>query len=184
MGPPTVIRQCAGNAVADLAVAPVKCSSYIVFCIASCRVFACSSPSTWPPERRKECLLSGTKASEEFRRPVIEPKEPVKRLNKRRSSTLDRGEQVQVFQTPSLRLNGPKSTPKQTPLKLHGPKPTSKQTPLKLNGLKKTPLKLHFGAFTGTQGSNRDGDISSLFTPTMNDNMPPPPTPPATFSTY
>lgn len=84
-----------------------------------------------PPSQPKKPPARSNKPSKkaEDEAKARELEEQSKKPRKRRSSTLDRGEQVQVAETPSgLRLHGPKETP-------HGPKETlPKQTPLKLNG--------------------------------------------------
>ena len=100
--------------------------------------------------------ITNERANKPTQQPAKEViKEPFKKPRKRRSSTLDRGEVIQVAETPSrLRFNSLKETPKQISLMLNGPR--------------KEPIKLNFTALRGTQVTN--------------DSMPPPPTPPATFS--
>ena len=90
-----------------------------------------------------------------------EDKKQSRRSRKRRFSTLDRGEQVQVAETPSrLRIYGPKDTP-------YGPKATQlKQTHLKPNGPRRESVMLNLSALKRIQGTD--------------DSMPPS-TPPATF---
>ena len=122
-----------------------------------------SQPKKPPPRSNKPSSKANEEA--ETREAVAkakEDKEQSRKPRKRRSSTLDRGEQIQVIETPHrLRIHGPKETP-------YGPKETQpKQTPLKLNGPRREPVVLNFSALKRTQGT---------------DDSRPPPTPPATFS--
>ena len=122
-----------------------------------------SQPKKPPPRSNKPSKKADEEAkTREAVAKAKEDEEQSRRPRKRRSSTLDRGEQIQVTETPSrLRIHGPKETP-------HGPKETQpKQTPLKLNGPRREPVVLNFSALKRTQGT---------------DDSRPPPTPPATFS--